>query len=441
MARMSAGNWGDEIFDAESKSGVGRSARLWAHVLLFLIAAFFVVFLVWAHSADLDEITRGEGKIIPSGQTKIVQHFEGGIVSEISVREGDIVAAGQVIMRIENRLADAELAEKTTKYRSLWAEGARLQAEATGATEINFSEDILKNAPDRANDQRDVFETNLTELQGKIRIRETQRTQALQELRQKTAQVSQIQSQLELARQELNLVQPLVASGAASQQELLTLRRSVVELESQLEDTKLSIPRIRSQIQESTSTIEQELSAFRAKAQQDLSKVRTEAERLREDLTAGQDREKRTDIRSPVRGTVNKILINTIGGVVKPGDPVAEIVPLEDSLLVEARIRPADRAQLYPGLSAVVKVSAYDFSIHGGLDAKLVDISPDTILDEEGKPYYRVRLSTTDTSLGKDMPIIPGMTATVDIITGHKTVLQYLLKPIEKGLTNSMTER
>jgi len=321
------------------------------------------------------------------------------------------------------------------------AEGARLQAEATGANEINFSQDILTNAPDRANDQRDVFDTNLKELQGKIRIRETQRTQALQELRQKTAQVSQIQSQLELARQELNLVQPLVASGAASQQELLTLRRSVVELESQLEDTKLSIPRIRSQIQESTSTIEQELSAFRAKAQQDLSKVRTEAERLREDLTAGQDREKRTDIRSPVRGTVNKILINTIGGVVKPGDPVAEIVPLEDSLLVEARIRPADRAQLYPGLSAVVKVSAYDFSIHGGLDAQLVDISPDTILDEDGKPYYRVRLSTTDTSLGKDMPIIPGMTATVDIITGHKTVLQYLLKPIEKGINNSMTER
>ncbi|MAO91496.1 MAG: hemolysin secretion protein D [Rhodospirillaceae bacterium] len=438
---MSAGNWGDEIYDAESNSGVGRSARLWAHVLLFLIAAFFVVFLVWAHSADLDEITRGEGKIIPSGQTKIVQHFEGGIVSEITVREGDIVDAGQVIMRIENRLADAELAEKTTKYRSLLAEGARLQAEATGANEINFSQDILTNAPDRANDQRDVFDTNLKELQGKIRIRETQRTQALQELRQKTAQVSQIQSQLELARQELNLVQPLVASGAASQQELLTLRRSVVELESQLEDTKLSIPRIRSQIQESTSTIEQELSAFRAKAQQDLSKVRTEAERLREDLTAGQDREKRTDIRSPVRGTVNKILINTIGGVVKPGDPVAEIVPLEDSLLVEARIRPADRAQLYPGLSAVVKVSAYDFSIHGGLDAQLVDISPDTILDEDGKPYYRVRLSTTDTSLGKDMPIIPGMTATVDIITGHKTVLQYLLKPIEKGINNSMTER
>ncbi|HAE03733.1 MAG TPA: HlyD family type I secretion periplasmic adaptor subunit, partial [Rhodospirillaceae bacterium] len=154
-----------------------------------------------------------------------------------------------------------------------------------------------------------------------------------------------------------------------------------------------------------------------------------------------QDREKRTDIRSPVRGTVNKILINTIGGVVKPGDPVAEIVPLEDSLLVEARIRPADRAQLYPGLTAVVKVSAYDFSIHGGLDAQLVDISPDTILDEEGKPYYRVRLSTTDTSLGKDMPIIPGMTATVDIITGHKTVLQYLLKPIEKGINNSLTER
>ncbi len=438
---MSAGNWDDGIFDAESKDGVGRSARLWAHVLLFLIGSFFVVFLIWAQSAVLDEVTRGEGKIIPSSQTKIVQHFEGGIVSAISVAEGQIVEAGDVIMRIENRLAEAEYAEKTTQYRSLIAESARLLAEATGATEITFPEDIQANAPNRVNDQIEVFERNLTELQGKIRIRETQRNQALQELRQKTAQVTQLQSQLALAREEFNLLQPLVASGAASQQEVLTVRRSVVGLESELQDAELSIPRIRSQIQEATSTIEQELSAFRAKAQQELSKVRTDAERLREDLTAGRDREQRTDIRSPVRGTVNKILINTLGGVVKPGDPVAEIVPLEDTLLVEARIRPSDRAQLYPGLPAVVKISAYDFSIHGGLEAKLEDVSADTILDEEGEPYYRVRLSTTETNLGDDKPIIPGMTATVDIITGEKTVLDYLLKPLIKAKENAMTER
>lgn len=438
---MTVGNWDDGIDEAEARSGVGRSARLWAHVMLFAISGFFVFFLLWSHNAVLDEVTRGDGKIIPSGQTKIVQHFEGGIVAEIAAAEGSIVEEGQVIMRVENRLAEAELSEKTTQYRSLLAQGARLQAEAVGAESIDFPVEVITNAPERSVDQQAVFNTNRAELTGKIRIRETQRTQALQELRQKTAQVTQIQNQLELARQELALVEPLVRNGAASQQELLTARRSVAQLEAELEDVELSIPRIRAQIQEATTTIEQELSAFRAKAQQELSQVRIEAERLRQDLIAGQDREQRTDIRSPVRGTVNKILINTIGGVVKPGDPVAEIVPLEDSLLVEARIRPADRAQLYPGLEAVVKVSAYDFSIHGGLDAKLLDISADTILDEEGQPYFRVRLSTNDTSLGEDKPIIPGMTATVDIITGEKTVLQYLLKPIIKARDNALTER
>ena len=438
---MAVGNWDDGIDEAEARSGVGRSARLWAHVMLFAISGFFVFFLLWAHNAALDEVTRGDGKIIPSGQTKIVQHFEGGIVAEIAAAEGSIVEEGEVIMRVENRLAEAELSEKTTQFRSLLAQGARLQAEAVGAESIDFPTEVISLAPERSVDQQAVFNTNRAELLGKIRIRQTQRSQALQELRQKTAQVTQIQNQLELARQELALVEPLVRNGAASQQELLASRRSVAQLEAELEDVELSIPRIRSQIEEATTTIEQELSAFRAKAQQELSQVRIEAERLRQDLLAGQDREQRTDIRSPVRGTVNKILINTIGGVVKPGDPVAEIVPLEDSLLVEARIRPADRAQLYPGLEAVVKVSAYDFSIHGGLDAQLLDISADTILDEEGQPYFRVRLTTQDTSLGDDKPIIPGMTATVDIITGEKTVLQYLLKPIIKARDNALTER
>lgn len=438
---MSAGSWDDGIFDAESKAGVGRSARMWAHVLLFLITGFFVFFLVWAHQAALDEITRGEGKIIPSGQTKIIQHFEGGIVSAILVREGQQVEEGEVVMRVENSLATAELAQKQIEFYSLQAMIARLQAEATGSDSITFDPEVISNAPDRVVDQRDVFERNRAELLGKIRIRENQRTQALQELRQKTAQVTQIERKLDIAREKLAIVEPLVLSGAASQQELLTARSEVIQLGAELEDVQLSIPRIRSQIEEATTTIQQELSAFRAKAQQELSQIRSEAVRLEEELAAGVDRATRTEITSPVRGTVNKILINTIGGVVKPGDPVAEIVPLEDSLLVEARIKPSDRAQLYPGLEAVVKVSAYDFSIHGGLDAVLVDISPDTILDEEGNPYYRVRLTTNETSLGPDKPIIPGMTVTVDIITGEKTVLDYLLKPILKARDNALNER
>lgn len=438
---MSAGSWDDGIFEAEGARGVGRGARLWAHVMLLAIGGFFVTFLIWSHLAVLDEVTRGEGKIIPSGQTKIVQHFEGGIVAEILVREGAVVENGSVIMRIENRLAEAELAEKTKRYLSLLSQAARLSSEARGSTVIEFPPEVLANAPERVRDQQAVFDRNLTELEGKIRIRETQKTQSSQELRQKIAQVAQLENQLTFVREELELIEPLLATGATSRQEVLGKQREVARLEAELEDAQLSIPRIRSQISEAETTIQQEKTGFRAKAQQELSEVRPEADRIREELVAGQDREQRTDIRSPVTGTVNKILINTIGGVVKPGDPVAEIVPLEDNLLVEARIKPADRAQLYPGLKAVVKVSAYDYSIHGGLDAELQDISADTILDEEGNPYFRVRLTTNDTSLGDDKPIIPGMTATVDIITGEKTVLQYLLKPIIKAKENALTER
>jgi adhesin transport system membrane fusion protein len=438
---MSAGSWDDGIFEAEGARGVGRGARMVAHLMLLAIGAFFVVFLTWAYFAVLDEVTRGEGKVIPSSQTQTVQHFEGGIVAEILAREGSIVNAGDVIMRIENVLAEAELAEKTQRYLALLAQAARLEAEVRGQVAIAFPERVARDAPERVRDQQAVFDQNRTELGGKITIRRTQLNQANQELRQKSAQVVQLENQLDIVREELRLIEPLLATGATSQQEVLGKRREVAGLEAELEDAQLSIPRIRSQIAEAQTTIEQEISGFRAKAQQELSEVRTEADRIREELVAGQDREQRTDIRSPVNGTVNNILINTIGGVVKPGDPVAEIVPLEDSLLVEARIKPSDRAQLYPGLKAVVKVSAYDFSIHGGLDAELLDISPDTILDEEGNPYFRVRLTTTETSLGEDQPIIPGMTATVDIITGEKTVLQYLLKPIIKAQENALTER
>ncbi len=438
---MTTGRWEDEIADIEDGRGPGRGASRVAHVMLFAVAAFFVTFLLWAHNATLEEVTRGEGKIVPSGQTKTVQHFEGGIITEILIEEGQIVEDGQVLMRVENRSAEAQLSEKLKLYRNLRAKATRLAAETQMADSLDFPDELRQSSPEVVRNEQLLFDSRRQQLQQQISILEDQRIQKSQELQELTAKVAQAQEALRLAKQEEELTRPLVEQGASSRIDLIRIEQKLQELRSEIESVQLAIPRTRSAISEAERRIQEKRTTFRTEAQQELNEVRVEAERVKEEIEAGVDRAERTEVRSPVRGTVNKIVINTLGGVVQPGDPVAEIVPLGDSLVVEARIKPSDRAQLYRGLPATVKVSAYDFSIYGGLDAELIDISADTLVDEEGESYYRIRLRTHETSLGEDKPIIPGMTATVDILTGEKTVLQYLLKPIIKAKQNALREK
>jgi len=438
---MTTGRWEDEIADIEDGRGPGRGASRVAHIMLFAIAAFFVTFLLWAHNATLEEVTRGEGKIVPSGQTKTVQHFEGGIVTEILVDEGAIVEEGDVLMRVENRSAEAQLSEKLKLYRNLRAKAVRLSAEAQLAQSLTFPAELERTSPEVVRNERLLFESRLRQLEQQINILEDQRTQKRQELSELTAKVEQSREALSLSQQEEELIRPLVEQGASSRIDLLRIEQKMQELRSEIESVQLALPRTRSAISEAERRIEEKRTTFMTEAQQELNEVQAEAERTREEIEAGVDRAERTDVRTPVRGTVNKLVINTIGGVVRPGDPIAEVVPLGDSLVVEARIKPSDRAALYQGLPATVKVSAYDFSVHGGLDAELIEISADTLVDEDGESYFRIRLRTAETKLGEDKPIIPGMTATVDILTGEKTVLQYLLKPIIKAKQDAMRER
>lgn len=438
---MTTGRWEDEIADIEDGRGPGRGASRVAHVMLFAIVAFFVTFLLWAHNATLDEVTRGEGKIVPSGQTKTVQHFEGGIVTDILVEEGAVVNEGDVLMRVENRSAEAQLSEKLKLYRNLRAKAARLAAESQLADSLSFPEELRRTSPEVVRNEQLLFESRRRQLDQQINILEDQRTQKRQELSELTAKVEQAREALSLAQQEEELIRPLVEQGASSRIDLLRIEQKMQELRSEIESVQLALPRTRSAISEAERRIEEKRTTFMTEAQQELNEVQVEAERTREEIEAGVDRAERTEVRTPVRGTVNKLVINTIGGVVRPGDPIAEVVPLGDSLVVEARIKPSDRAALYQGLPATVKVSAYDYSIYGGLKAELIDISADTLVDEEGESYYRIRLRTHETKLGEDKPIIPGMTATVDILTGEKTVLQYLLKPIIKAKQNALREK
>jgi membrane fusion protein, adhesin transport system len=419
-----------------------RPKRL-THLFLVVNVAFFVVFFGWASWATLEEVTRGEGRVIPSRQTQVVQNLEGGIVAEILVREGEIVEEGQPLMRIDNIRAAADFRERRSRYFALEAALARLEAEVQG-TEPDFSEEVRVAAPELASSEQRLFDSRQQALASEIEILRRQKEQRELELSELRSRERQYAESLRLARQELAIVAPLAERRVVSQSELLQLQRQVNDLDGQLQQTRQSIPRVEAAISEADERIGGARSNFRSEAHREMSMLRAERAGLTEVIVAGEDRVRRTEVRSPVRGTIKELKFNTIGGVIQPGDPILEITPLDDTLLVEARIRPADIAFLRPDLPAMVKITAYDFSIFGGLEGRVEQISADTITDERGESFYRVRVRTDETSLGtadNPLEIIPGMTAQIDVITGEKTVLDYLMKPILKARNEALRER
>ena len=428
---------------------IGRAAaelhapRGFAHLLLFVIAAFFVIFFAWASWAELDEVTRGEGKVIPSSQVQVVQNLEGGIVAEIPVREGAIVEPGEVLVRIDDVRAASELRESRQRYLALQGALSRLRAEVDDVP-VAFAPEIMTEASGVAQSEGALYRARKEALQSELEILRSQAAQREQELTELATRLGQLERSHALALEELEITEPLAASRVVSRVQLLRLEREVNDLAGELEATRLAVPRVEAALREATRRIDERQLSFRAEAQRELTAVQAEAAALQEVITAEADMVSRTEVRSPVRGTVKQLFVNTVGGVIQPGADLVEIVPLEDNLLVEAKVRPADIAFLRPGQPAVVKVTAYDFAIYGGLDAVVEDISADTIMDERGESFYRVRVRTHESALheaGEPLPIIPGMTTQVDILTGEKTVLDYLLKPILRAKERALRER
>lgn len=414
-----------------------------AHLLLLVITVFFVLAFTWASQASLDEVTRGDGRVIPSSHVQVVQNLEGGIVAEILVREGEIVEKGQVLLRINDVRAASDLREIRKRYLALRGARARLQAEVQ-ETQIEFPAGFLSEAPDVAQSELALYTARRAAFRTELEILRSQATQREQEMREVESRLAQLERSHQLASEELAITEPLALTRVVPRVEILRLRRQVNDLSGELETARLAIPRLQTGLREAQRRIEERTLSFRAEAQRELTAVQAEASALEEVITAGTDRLERTDVRSPVRGTVNDILVNTVGGVVQPGQNLIQIVPLEDTLLVEAKIRPADIAFLRPSLPAVVKVTAYDYAIYGGLKGVVEDISADTIVDERGDSFYRIRVRTEDNTLakaGEPLPIIPGMTVQVDILTGDKTVLDYLLKPILRAKDRALRER
>lgn len=411
---------------------------------IWAIIAFFVFLVVWAGFSQIDEVTRGDGKAIPSSKLQKIQNLEGGIVAELYVKEGQIVEAGAPLIRLDDTRFVSNAGETEALRLAMQLRVERLSAQVDDRP-LNIPDDVLKAAPSQAANERSLYESRRQQLKDEVGGLQEQLVQRQQELREFTSKQGQYRSQLSLQRQEINMSEPLVAQGAVSPVEVLRLKRAEMETRGQLDATTLAIPRAESAIKEVQRKIDETRGKFRSEALTQLNEARTELNKAESTGRALEDRVSRTLVTSPVRGVVKQLLVNTVGGVIQPGSDMVEIVPLDDTLLVEAKIRPQDIAFLHPGQEAVVKFTAYDYTVYGGLKAKLERIGADTITDEDKKTtYYMITLRTDRSHLGTDekpLLIIPGMVASVDIITGKKSILSYLLKPIIKARAEALHER
>ena len=373
----------------------------------------------------------------------MIQNLEGGIVANIPVRVGDLVQKDQVVIQLDEKRFASSVGEAKAKNHALMAKVARLTAEANGAA-FKPPAELTREEPKIAEDELHLFENRQRELDAALSVLRQQINQRSQEISEKRAKLNQLQESHNLVSRELKMSKPLLAQGVMSEVEILRIERTVAETRGDLEGTRLAIPRLEAQLSEARSKLEGALAKFRSDAGNELAQAKAEFAGTNASSLAVEDRLTRTAIRSPLAGIVKQIKINTVGGVIQPGMEVMEIVPLEDNLLVEAKVRPADIGFLRPGQPALVKLSAYDFSIYGGLDATVENITADSITNDKGESFYLVRVRTTRNSLGsadKPLPIIPGMLATVHIRTGKKSVLGYLLKPVIKAKYDALRER
>jgi len=436
--------WNDSDFASDVVAAKMQGPNPRSMLLLIGVFAFFISAYIWADNAILDEVTRGNGTVIPSSQIQVIQNLEGGILKELLVREGEIVEKGQILLRIDDTSFAARFGEIESNYLSLMGKVARLNAEANG-TGITFPPELIAEASEISLREQNLFNARRSELQSQLGILRQQAQQRKQEIAEINGRLKQLKSSISLVNEELAITAPLAEKGIVPKVQLLQLKREINDLDGQFSASTLALPRARGAFKEANQRIEEKILNFRSEASLELNSSRGEFEVLRQTILAAKDRVTRTDVRSPLKGEVKELKIQTIGGVVRPGQDIVEIVPIEDNLLVEARIRPADIAFLRPGQKATVKITAYDFSIYGGLPAKLERISADTIVDEQsGETFYKIIVRTEESSLkrGEEIyPIKPGMIASVDTLTGHKSVLDYILKPILKTKNTALRER
>lgn len=434
----------DLAFMSEVDKALSSRGHPFAFILSLAVIVFFVIFLVWAGWATLDEVTCGMGQVIPSQRTQEIQNLEGGILEAMYVREGQVVNNDEPLAKLSPRILEASLREAQNKMRENDIAIMRLQAEVEDR-ELTFPQDIQEKFPGIINAETAAYRARKAQFESEAYAIEAQIEQRNIEVEEALAKKQQIEANLQITIQRRDMVLPLVEKKIYSRLDYLQIVQQIAGLNGDLKTVLQTIERSRSAVSEAQRRLTTRHTEIVAQATDEMNKRRSENNSLRENIVAIQDRLTRTEILSPMRGTVKRILINTLGGVLKPGETIFELVPLDDTLVIEARIKPTDIGFINPNQKAMIKLTAYDFSIYGGLEGFVEDISADTIEDKKGEPYYQVKLRTKKKGMtapdGKDLPIIAGMQASVDIITGEKTVLNYLLKPITKARRNALTER
>lgn len=422
--------------------------------LLYAIVSFFISFIVWSALAEVDEVAKAQGRVVPSSIADRIMPAQPARVAQVKVQLGSSVEKDQVLLLMYPTIAQTDSATAESRYYTLLAKQQRLRAEAEGLETPVFSVHLRERAPDAVRSEQQTFDSNEDRNKTQLTTIQEQLQQRRQELEQIVQQITDLSRQAGLAAEEVNMLSPLVRDGAASRRDLLRAQQSLAASRSELNRLTNSKPTAEAAVREVTSKIAEFDATFKADARAQLSQLESEIGPLETAVKSARGELAAIEVRAPRAGKVQLVTVSE-GSIVQPGQqqPMMEIVPEGEALVVEAQVRPADIAFIRPGQDATVKITAYDFSIYGGLDAKVQDISPDTITNERGDSFYRVRLQTTRNCFvdlsgscrqgrrGESLIISTGMTAEVDIITGKKTILDYLLKPFIKASRNAMTER
>lgn len=442
----------DLEFIYTSYSNANESPSKAANTLFLFISALFTIAIIWAAFAQIDELARGKGKVIPTDKIQKVQSLDGGIISEILVKEGQVVKKGTPLMKIDTTRFQATLEESKQEYLSLLAVKVRLAIESN--IDINkelptpvFPKEVMQDASRYDILEKSLLINRFNELKSSIKVLQNQAGQKEQELKEIENTIKNLSTSYKIIKEQRVTIQRLVNRGVKSKYDLLNVEKEYNKTAGDLEAALLSVKRSKLAIAEAKSRITEKIDSFKADASKKLQDTASSINKFEAKMVGDKDKVAKTTITSPVDGIVKQVYYNTIGGVVQPGVDLIEIVPESDVLVVEAKIDPKDIAFINPSQKAIVKISAYDFSIYGGLKGKIVEISADSIIDKEskeGKSFYRVLIKTNKNYLernGVKLPIIPGMVATVDIITGRKTILDFILKPILKTKENALHER
>ena len=399
--------------------------------VLAAVAVLLALGLAWAAWAEVERIVRVEGRVIPAGRNQQIQHLEGGIVESIAVAEGQAVARGALLLTIDATSAGANAGETAARLISERIRARRLEAESRGADSLSLPADLAGHPA--AEIERQLFRTRRVKHEQEVRVYQQQASQRAAELREVEQRRQRLAGELETARQRTALIRGLITRNAASQMELLDAQSREQRLMTEIGEAEGAVPKLRAAQAETEARIQEAEARARAEAQADLTRSLGEIDRLTQILTAQSDRVTRTEVRAPVAGIVTRIAVNTVGGVVRAGDTIVEITPVAETVLVEARARPGDRAELRAGLAAHVRITAYDVGSLGVLDGRVTEVSADTVADSKGDPYYRVVILVDRLPPSYEgRPLVPGMTLTGDVVIGRRTVLSYLTSPLHK---------